>query len=220
MTPLPSPCEACWSITSKNGATDITDGWKPYQAATAAPHWISFRRGRVLFPYGLQLCFTSLRLRLSAVTGDFTTGPLWRLARTGLSGRRRAQSGAGAGRRGSSGLHHTPKMQSSRTIPKDWTWSPQTSTVAWAASPSDIGLTATGPSAYWSRNEGCQGCATSGATDGIHLSLGHGPRRWHSDRINDVTLLTPCFGLRAASPSFPSTVSELGLQLYKGDQIW
>src|SRR5215813_7084003 len=34
---------------------------------------------------GLLPCSTSLRLRLSTVTGDFTTGLLWRLARTGLS---------------------------------------------------------------------------------------------------------------------------------------
>src|SRR5215472_16485064 len=50
-------------------------------SAHSAPHGFSFRRGRVLFPYGLQLCSTSLRLRLSAVTGDFATGLLWRLAR-------------------------------------------------------------------------------------------------------------------------------------------
>src|SRR5262249_47180007 len=54
-------------------------------SARSAPHGFVFRRGRVLFPYGLQLCSTSLRLRLSAVTGDFTTGLLSRLARTGLS---------------------------------------------------------------------------------------------------------------------------------------
>jgi transposase InsO family protein len=54
-------------------------------SARSAPHGILLRRGRVLFPYGLQLCSTSLRLRLSAVTGDFTTGLLWRLARAGLS---------------------------------------------------------------------------------------------------------------------------------------
>src|SRR5215469_10069406 len=51
----------------------------------SAPYGIGFRRGRVQVPYGLQLCFTSLRLRLSAVTGDFTTGLLWRLTRAGLS---------------------------------------------------------------------------------------------------------------------------------------
>jgi hypothetical protein len=55
---------------------------------------------------------------------------------------------------------------------KDRTWSPRRSTVAWAASPGDIGLTATGASAYWSRNEGGKRCPTNGATDGIHLSLG------------------------------------------------
>src|SRR5215472_278860 len=54
-------------------------------APGSAPHGFLFRRGRVQLPYGLQLCSTSLRLRLSAVTGDFTTGLLWRLARAGLS---------------------------------------------------------------------------------------------------------------------------------------
>src|SRR5215510_1657173 len=54
-------------------------------SARSVPHGLEFRRGRVQLPYGLQLCSTSLRLRLSTVTGDFTTGLLWRLARTGLS---------------------------------------------------------------------------------------------------------------------------------------
>ena len=54
-------------------------------SARSAPHGFGFRRGRVQLPYGLQLCSTSLRLRLSTVTGDLTTGLLWRLARAGLS---------------------------------------------------------------------------------------------------------------------------------------
>src|SRR5262244_3634368 len=54
-------------------------------SARSVPHGLEFRRGRVQLPYVLQLCSTSLRLRLSTVTGDFTTGLLWRLARAGLS---------------------------------------------------------------------------------------------------------------------------------------
>ena len=54
-------------------------------SARSTPHGGSFRRGRIRSPYGLQLCSTSLRLRLSTVTGVLATGLPWRLARAGLS---------------------------------------------------------------------------------------------------------------------------------------
>ena len=42
-------------------------------SARSAPHGSWFRRGRVHSRYGPQLCSTSLRLRLSTVTGDFAS---------------------------------------------------------------------------------------------------------------------------------------------------